>query len=37
MPERMATAALIETCLANRVFYRLLEHRFSYMMSAFSP
>jgi len=33
----MATAALIETCLAYRVFYHLLEHRFSQMMSAFSP
>jgi hypothetical protein len=37
MPERMATAALIETRLADRVFYRLLEHRFGHMMSAFSP
>ena len=37
MPERMATAALLETCLAYRVFDRLLEHRFSHMMSAFSP
>ena len=34
--ERMATAALIETCLAYRVFDRLLEHRFGQMMSAFS-
>jgi len=33
----MATAALIETRLADRVFYRLLEHRFGHMMSAFSP
>jgi hypothetical protein len=33
----MATAALIETGLANRVLDRLLEHRFSHMMSAFSP
>ena len=36
MSERMATAALIETCLAYRVFDRLLEHRFGQMMSAFS-
>jgi hypothetical protein len=36
MPERMATAALIEACLANRVLDRLVEHRFSYMMSVFS-
>jgi hypothetical protein len=35
--ERMAATALIETCLAYRVLYRLLEHRFSRMMSAFSP
>ena len=36
MSERMATAALIETYLAYRVFDRLLEHRFGQMMSAFS-
>ena len=34
VPERMATAALIETRLAYRMFYRLLEHCFGTMMSA---
>jgi hypothetical protein len=33
----MATAALSETCLVDRVLYSLLEHRFGYMMAAFSP
>ena len=37
VPERMTTAALSETGLAYRVLDRLLEHRFSHMMSAFSP
>ena len=33
----MATAALIETCLAYRLFDRLLEHGFGQMMAAFVP
>jgi len=33
----MATAALIEPCLAYRVLDRLLEPRFGHMMAAFSP
>ena len=36
VPERMATAALIETSLAYREFHRLLEYCFGKMMSAFS-
>ena len=33
----MATAVLIETRLAYRLFYRLLEYRFRPMMAVFSP